>query len=304
MTWKKLGLVFCPDGSNAGMASHASTPAVEVLGGNRVRVFFTARDRENRSSIFELELEIGGESARVLRVGDEAVLSPGAAGLFDDSGVSMGCLAGANGGTYLYYVGWNLGVTVPWRNSIGLAIRRPGERAFEKYSPAPLLDRNRVDPYSLSYPWVIREKDGGWKMWYGSNLSWGAGKEDMVHAIKQCTSRDGLHWERKGDQALELAGAGEDSMARPCVVCDRDCYRMWYSRRGDSYRIGYAESADGWSWERKDDLAGITVSAEGWDAESVEYPCAFDLNGKRYLLYNGNSYGKTGFGLAVAAEES
>ncbi len=29
------------------------------------------------------------------------------------------------------------------------------------------------------------------------------------------------------------------------------------------------------------------------------YPFIFDHKGKRYMLYNGNDYGKTGFGLAV-----
>ena len=31
----------------------------------------------------------------------------------------------------------------------------------------------------------------------------------------------------------------------------------------------------------------------------IEYPFVFDHDGSRYMLYNGNGYGKTGFGLAV-----
>jgi hypothetical protein len=33
----------------------------------------------------------------------------------------------------------------------------------------------------------------------------------------------------------------------------------------------------------------------------IEYPFVFDHQGRRYLLYNGNDYGKTGVGLAVLA---
>jgi hypothetical protein len=73
---------------------------------------------------------------------------------------------------------------------------------------------------------------------------------------------------------------------------------MWYSCRGKSYRIGYAESEDGRQWQRLDALAGIDVSPSGWDSEMIEYPFVFDHNGQRYMLYNGNGYGKTGFGLA------
>jgi hypothetical protein len=46
-------------------------------------------------------------------------------------------------------------------------------------------------------------------------------------------------------------------------------------------------------------LAGIEPSPEGWDGETVEYPWIFDHDGERYMLYNGNRYGLTGFGLAV-----
>ena len=44
---------------------------------------------------------------------------------------------------------------------------------------------------------------------------------------------------------------------------------------------------------------GIDVSKNGWDSEMICYPYVFDHKGKRYMLYNGNGYGKTGFGLAV-----
>jgi predicted GH43/DUF377 family glycosyl hydrolase len=78
---------------------------------------------------------------------------------------------------------------------------------------------------------------------------------------------------------------------------------MFYSYRAseysDKYRIGTATSADGINWKREDHTIGISVSDSGWDSESVEYPNVFRFNNQMYLLYNGNQYGKTGFGLAV-----
>ena len=77
---------------------------------------------------------------------------------------------------------------------------------------------------------------------------------------------------------------------------------MWFSCRsgkGETYRIGYADSPDGIAWTRRDGAAGIDISASGWDSEMIEYPFVFDHKGERYMLYNGNGYGKTGFGLAV-----
>jgi hypothetical protein len=50
---------------------------------------------------------------------------------------------------------------------------------------------------------------------------------------------------------------------------------------------------------RQDEASGIDVSQSGWDANMIEYPFVFDHAGRRYMLYNGNGYGATGFGLAV-----
>jgi hypothetical protein len=83
------------------------------------------------------------------------------------------------------------------------------------------------------------------------------------------------------------------------VLRDRDGYRMWYSYRGEKYRIGYAESVDGMVWRRRDANAGIEPSPAGWEAGMIEYPAVFDVRGQRYMLYNGDGYGRTGIGLAI-----
>ena len=74
---------------------------------------------------------------------------------------------------------------------------------------------------------------------------------------------------------------------------------MWYAVRGDFYKIGYAESLNGKDWVRKDDKAGIDISSEGWDSEMISYPYVFKNDNNLIMLYNGNGFGKTGFGYAV-----
>lgn len=298
MKWRKLGRIFQPENQQPWMRSHAANPVAEHRGGDVFRVYFGARDERNRTSIGWLEIDLR-RPTQVLRLAAQPVVAPGGAGAFDDSGTSMGCLVAAPGGArYLYYVGWNLGVTVPWRNSIGLAISSGADAPFEKCSPAPVLDRSRCDPYSLSYPWVLTE-GAGWRMWYGSNLSWGTKREDMLHVIKYAESGDGRQWTPREGIAVELRAGAELGLSRPCVVKEKGGYRMWYSYRGAAYRIGYAESSDGRTWKRDDQRAGIGVSASGWDSEAVAYASVFDHGGARYMLYNGNGYGKTGFGIAV-----
>jgi hypothetical protein len=119
-----------------------------------------------------------------------------------------------------------------------------------------------------------------------------------VH-IKYAESRDGIDWGRDGHVCIDFGAPDEYAISRPCVVKDGDVYRMWYSHRGSAYRIGYAESADGFDWQRRDEVVGIDVSPSGWDSEMVEYACVFDHGGSRHMLYNGNGYGRTGIGHAV-----
>lgn len=284
------------------MVSHAANPTVEPGAESTVRVYFSGRDAQNRSSVGRLTFDLG-DPLNSVQVHPEPVLFPGARGLFDDSGASIGCVVENGGRLYLYYVGWNLGVTVPWRNSIGLAIREAGASAFAKYSRAPVLDRSAVDPFSLSYPWVCRE-GRSWRMWYGSNDTWGATPTEMWHVIRYAGSRDGIHWHATGHVAVPLSGGEEFGLARPCVIRQAGRYRMWYAVRSQhTYRIGYAESADGLHWERQDDRVGIDVSESGWDSEMIEYPCVFERRGQLYLLYNGNGYGKSGIGLAMLEDD-
>jgi hypothetical protein len=301
MRWTKVGRIFCPEDNFTWMRSHAAGPLAEHLEDDRYRIYFGCRDAANRTSIGSLELDISRPD-RILHLASEPAIGPGQAGLFDDSGTSTGCLVRNGSERYFYYLGWNLGVTVPWRNTIGLARSAGPDGPFAKCSRAPLLDRSDVDPFSISYPWVMRDGDR-WKMWYGSNLNWGASAPDMAHVIKYAESPDGIHWQRDGIIAINFASPGEYAIAKPCVVKDGSQYRMWYSYRGPSYRIGYAESSDGIHWQRRDDAVGIDVSPEGWDSESIQYACVFRHRDRLHMLYNGNSYGKTGFGLAICTND-
>lgn len=297
MQWKKLGVIFCPDNHYDWMLSHAANPVAENLGGDFFKIYFSTRDKDNRSSIGFVVINIHNPT-QVLEISEKPVLTPGEIGGFDDSGASIACLVAVNGQRYLYYLGWNLGVTVPWRNSIGLAISSTAEAEFRRVSRAPIVDRNEVDPFSISYPWVMCDGDK-WRMWYGSNLRWGREQADMAHLLKYAESTDGIHWQRAGKIALPFQSSDEYAMSKPCVLKDGETYRMWYSYRGKAYRIGYAESPDGIQWSRLDHQVGIDVSDAGWDSETIEYPNLFDYGSQRYMLYNGNGYGKTGVGIAV-----
>jgi hypothetical protein len=75
---------------------------------------------------------------------------------------------------------------------------------------------------------------------------------------------------------------------------------MFYgsSTKTEGYRLAYAESADGINWTRRDNEIGIDVSPSGWDSRMQGYPAVVSCGGKTYMFYNGNDYGREGFGYA------
>lgn len=284
------------------MRSHASNPTPLVVGDSTVRVFFSCRDTQKRSHIGFVDIDMERDFM-VTKVSEVPCLEPGQLGTFDDSGVSIGCLLQTPRGLEMYYVGWNLKVTVPWGNSIGKATLDESKERFINRRLAPVLDRSDEDPFSLSYPSVIHF-DGLYHMYYGSNLSWGESEPTMIHTIKHAYSPDARQWHREGRIAVELDPDREEyAISRPFVRhLPPGRLQMFYSYRGhrepESYRIGMAVSDDGLNWSRQDKAVGITVSETGWDSEMLEYPSVFDYKDRTYMLYNGNGYGLSGFGLA------
>jgi hypothetical protein len=310
MKWTKKGVIFAPDRERNWMVSHACLPVADGIGRGRLRIYFGTRDARGRSHTSFIEVE-ADRPENVLYVHDEPLLPLGNPGTFDDSGIMPSWLVGHGGRKYLYYIGWNPQVIVSYRLAIGLAVSEDGGRSFQKISEGPICDRAVDEPYFNTAPCVLRE-GGVWRMWYVSCTGWetdGGPPEPRYH-VKYAESSDGVHWRKTGRVCIdydEKTGA----IGRPCVFREGATYRMIFSFRGvrdyrtdpaRSYRFGYAESEDGLVWARRDAEVGIGRSESGWDSEMVEYCNFWEHRGRRYLFYNGNGFGRTGIGYAVAEE--
>lgn len=294
MTWLKRGLLVWPPTGLSWAASHAALPVLDQ-GDGPTTVYFSPRDGQGRAHVARAEVDLDG--LRVVRYDQVPVLRPGPRGMFDDAGVTVSCLV-RNGATLiLYYSGWMLGSSVPFYFQVGSATSTDGGMTFLRGSAAPLLERNAVDPYLTASPYVMFD-EGRWRMWYVSGTGWRDNDEPCYH-IKYAESTDGFTWTREGRVCIDYEDESEHAISRPWVVRDVDRYRMWFASRGSSYRIGYAESQDGLTWERTAERGGLTVSPDGWDSEMLAYPCVFDHGAERLMLYNGNDYGRTGIGLAI-----
>jgi hypothetical protein len=299
MGWTKLGLLIEPPTHLPWARSHAALPIVAPLDGSRAQVYFSARDERNRAQIGRATVDLAAPGAAP-EFEPEPVVRRGPPGTFDDCGATGGCLVVHGGRHHLYYSGWSLAVEVPFLFYVGCAVSTDGGRAFDKVSPAPVLGRSRVDPYLTASPSVLVE-GGVWRMWYTSGSGWQTDRQDVqpIYNIRYAESHDGIEWRPTGRVCIDYSYPGEHAIARPHVIKDGALYRMWFSHRGSSYRIGYAESRDGLVWTRMDADAGIDVSTDGWDSEMLAYPWVGDVGGRRRMLYNGNAYGRTGIGQAV-----
>lgn len=264
--------------------------------GSLYDIYVTGRDAANRSRIGVVTIDMD-EPTQVIDIAAEPVLSLGELGMFDENGTSYPCLVQDGERLWLYYTGWMPTVLTPFQNHLGLAMRH--DDRFRRVSRAPILERTDDDPLSIGSTYVLKES-GRWRMWYTSFLGWGKSPEEPKHTyvIKYAESTDGLKWSRFNHVCIDPHDPGEYAIARPSVLYHEDRYHMWYCYRGEQYRIGYAISEDGIHWTRQDELAGITVSSDGWDSESVEYPHVFWHRDELFMLYCGNHYGKAGLGIA------
>lgn len=290
------------------MQTHAQVPIVDILKNNRFRIYFGTRDAENRTLTTFIEVD-SNNPQDILYIHDKPILPLGKRGSFDDSGVMPNWLVNYDGKKYLYYVGWNTSSTVRYRVANGLAISEDNGNTFKKVSEGPIMDRTADDPISVSTNCVLFD-NGIWKTWYMSYTKWEFinGISEPFYNIKYAESKDGINWSRKNVICIDFKSPNEGGIARPCVIKEDDFYTMWYSyrdksdyrkNRKHSYRIGYAESKNGIKWLRKDKEVGIDVSDKGWDSEMIAYAYVYSHKGKKYMIYNGNGFGRSGFGYAI-----
>lgn len=305
--WEKKGLIYSCDFYNTDYAQDAF---IDVLDDKTWRIYYSARTKDVVSFPYCIDVE-AGSPFNILRIYDKPLLLPGRIGTFDNNGITMTSIVTVNDKKYLYYCGWNRKVSVPYALSIGIAVAKKNSTVFEKMYEGPILDRSKYNPIAVSAPCVIID-EGIFKLWYISFTEWKVynGRLEPIFVIKYATSSNGIDWNITPKICIDSSYDGE-SFARPWVIKDNGIYKMWFSVRGaigyrekngQHYMLDYAESADGENWERKPNDFDLTTSESGWDSEMLEYASVIKHRDIYYMLYNGNGFGKTGFGLAIMKE--
>jgi predicted GH43/DUF377 family glycosyl hydrolase len=303
MEWEKRGRIFVPDGE-MWWAKHYAFPPTPIFLDGVLRIYLAFCEEGPVGRIGYIDVN-PDDPTDILDISEEPVLNIGPDGAFDENGVLPPRVIEVDGDLYMYYVGYQIGDKVPYYQFEGLAISHDGGESFSRYSNVPVIDRSDEGFCHRTSAFVMRD-ESVFKMWYVAGSDWTTvdGKTLPLYDMRYLESDDGLNWADEGTICFELSNQDEHAFGRPWVMKEDSRYHMIYSvrTRSKGYRLGYAVSADGLNWERRDGDIGIDVSKNGWDSEIIAYGSIVKSNGQTFLLYNGNQRGKTGFGYAVLKE--
>lgn len=300
--WKKIGLIAKPTKAKLNWwKSFGMDPCAIQLKDSIYRVFFCGRNNKNISLIGSFDIDLKNPN-KVFNFSKKPILKPGKLGTFDDNGVTASCVLKEKKKLYLYYIGWKPRSTTRYSLMTGLAISTNMGKTFKRFSKAPILKLTNKEPYSiLTAPFVMKLKKNKWIMWYVSCNEW-IRPDYPKYDIKTAYSKDGIRWSQTGKACIKLK-KGERAAARPSVVYEDKIFKMYYcyEKKVGKYKIGYAESKDLKNWTRKDNLVGLKTSIKKyeWDSEMIAYPYVIKFKDKKYIFYNGNTYGKDGVALAI-----
>ncbi len=140
----------------------------------------------------------------------------------------------------------------------------------------------RFDTHHVSYPFVLKDEDGLFHMWY-------TGKDHKNMRVLQAYSFEGFHWFRTG-LALDKdkRGPGKKDSCYPHLIFNNESgkWEMFYTGfDGKHKRTLLAISTDRKKWSKKGVV--LDVSSKGFDSIHAYTPSVIFKNGKHHLWYSG-----------------
>lgn len=314
MKWRKLGKIFDPTQHELpnDCFEFAQSPQTIVFD-DFVRIYFSTRQKESTGKFLShiAFVDFDKTFKKVINISKETVIKLGELGTFDEHGIFPINPLRVNDKIYAYTCGWSRRVSVSVETSTGLAISNDNGLTFNKMGHGPVFTNCINEPFLVGDSFV-QIYNGTFHMWYIYGTSWAVhpdeNQPDRVYKIAYASSNDGINWQRNGKQIISDKINEYECQALPTVIKIKNKYHMYFCYRhvtgfrtdpGKGYRLGYAYSDDLINWTRDDSKAGIDVAEEGWDSDMQCYPHIFSVDEKVYLLYNGNQFGRLGFGLAI-----
>ncbi|MBC3884345.1 hypothetical protein H8K27_04300 [Undibacterium sp. FT31W] len=313
MRWRKLGKIFDPSDFPGHRLQFAQSPQT-LLFDDFIRIYFSTRSTDGngkfRSHIAFVDMTRNLQQIR--RVSEHTVMPLGALGCFDEHGIFPINVVRHNGLIYGYTCGWSRRVSVSVETAIGLAMSRDEGETFERIGDGPILSASLREP-CLVGDGFVKVIGNRFHMWYIFGTGWKKyspdAPPDRTYKIGHAVSDNGIDWIKEdGHQIIPDRLGWDESQALPSVIQMGDRYHMFFCYRESfdfrsnatrGYRIGHAWSDDLCHWSRDDASPELIGTPGAWDSDMQCYPHVFECDGNIYLLYNGNEFGRFGFGLAV-----
>ena len=315
MKWRKLGKIFDPSEHHLfnGPEGFSQSPQALVLD-DCVRIYFSTRSKDPSNGKYFSNIAFADfdlQFNRVLRVSEKEVIALGNLGCFDEHGIFPMNILRHGDRIYAWTGGWNRRISVSVDTAIGFAVSDDNGITFRKLGEGPVMAATLNEPFLVGDPYVYYFK-GRFHMWYIYGTRWirhdNHEQAERVYKVAHALSDNGISWEREGVQIIDDRLGENECQAMPTVIYTGGRYHMYFcfrhaydfrTNRERGYRLGYATSEDLKNWVRDDSKAGIDISAQGWDSEMQCYPNLFHCDGEVYMLYNGNEFGRSGFGIAL-----
>jgi hypothetical protein len=319
MKWKKLGQIFEFNKSTLTntFVSHAQSPQA-IIHDDFVRIYFSTRKSDANfyylSHIQYIDMDI--EMKTILHTSNHEVIPKGDVGCFDEHGIFPISPIRVDDIILAYTSGWARRTAVSVETGIGLAVSDNDGYTFKRFGKGPVLTSSLNEPF-LIVDGFVRSYNGVFYMFYIFGKKWTETIEsaipERIYKIALATSVDGINWKKNdGNQIIDDVIGDEECQALPTVINRNGIYHMYFCYRfatdfrsnpDRGYRLGYAYSTNLIDWVRDDKNSGMELGKPGeWDSDMMCYPHLMEIHNKVYLLYNGNNFGKDGFGLAELIE--
>lgn len=303
---KNLGKIFDPQ--DYGL-SYSQSPQTLIFP-EFIRIYFSTRrlDSSGKSISYVKYVDFDKEFKHILKVSKHDVLGPGGLGCFDEHGIfPLNIVKVCSDVIFGYTNGISRRSSVAVETGIGFVESYDDGETFERKGNGPILSATINEPFMVGDPFVKYLDD--FHMWYIFGKEWKnspEGTPERIYKIGHTSSHNWYDWGKKeeGIQIIPDKLGPNECQALPSVIYFDNMYRMLFCYRDafgfregkeNSYKLGYAHSYDLKTWKRDDNW--IKLETSDWDSDMQCYPHIFELDGKMYLLYNGNEFGKYGFGL-------
>jgi hypothetical protein len=314
MKWKKLGRIFDPTKYALANNCHEYAQSPQTLMfDDFVRIYFSTREKDKTGKYLShiSFVDMDKQFQAIIHVSASTVIELGGLGCFDEHGIFPLNIMRDEEKIFGYIGGWSRRKSVSVETSIGLAKSYDNGITFTRIGNGPVLTSSVNEPFLVGDPFVAKFANV-YHMWYIFGVQWVKqpiiGRVERVYKIGHAISEDGILWVKTGGQVIEDKLNSEECQALPTIIKIKNKYHMYFCYRqafdfrknkDNAYRIGYAYSDTLENWSRDDDNAGISVTMGDWDSDMLCYPHVFHCEDKIYMLYNGNEFGRFGFGLAV-----